>query len=79
MIKVTSANDGTDFFINHRKINVIRQLEGDNLYVILDSGKPFIIKDTIDNLKEKVIEFENSIIFVEKKENKKTEEVLGNE
>lgn len=67
MIKVISANDSSVFYLNHRRIDIIRQLQSDNLYVILDNGNSYIIKDTFESLKEKVIEFESSITYVQSK------------
>lgn len=78
MIKVTSASDKKDFFINHRKIEKIKQLE-DNLHILLDNGKTYIVTDNIEDLKNKIIQFENSIIYLKKIDEKTTKEVLKNE
>lgn len=78
MIKVTSANNNNDFFINHRKIEIIKQIEK-HLYIVLDTGKPYIVTNSIEDIKQKIIEFENSIICVKKIEENKTEEVFENE
>lgn len=78
MIKVTSANNKEDFFVNHRKIQTIKQL-GENLYIVLDNGKPFIITNSIEDIKNKIIEFENSIIYLNKINESTAEEVLRNE
>lgn len=78
MIKVTSANNKNDFFINHRKIEIIKQIEK-NLYIVLDTGKPYIVTNSIEDIKNKIIEFENSIIYVKKIEDNITEEVFEDE
>ena len=78
MIKVTSANNKNDFFINHRKIEIIKQIEK-NLYIVLDTGKPYIVTNSIEDIKKKIIEFENSIIYVKKIEDNMTEEVFEDE
>lgn len=78
MIKVTSANNKKDFYVNHKKIEVIKQL-GQNLHIILDNGKTFIVTDSIEDVQERIIEFENSIIYFKKIDKKITKEVLRDE
>ena len=78
MIKVTSANNKNDFFINHRKIEIIKQIEK-NLYIVLDTGKPYIVTNSIEDIKNKIIEFENSIIYTKKIEDNTTKEVFEDE
>lgn len=78
MIKVTSANNNKDFFINHRKIEVIKEL-GQNLHIILENGKTFIVTNSIEDVNNKIIEFENSIIYLNKIYKSTTKEVSRNE
>ena len=69
MIRVTSASDNKDFFINHRKIQIIKQ-SGQNLYIVLDTGKSLIVSSSIDDIRNRIIEFENSVICPNKITNK---------
>lgn len=78
MIKVTSANNKKDFFINHRKIEVIKQL-GENLHIILENGKTFIVTNSIEDVNNKIIEFENSVIYLNKIYKSTAKEVSRNE
>ena len=78
MIRVTSANNKRDFFINHRKIEVIKEL-GQNLHIILENGKTFIVTNSIEDVNNKIIEFENSIIYLNKIYKSTTKEVSRNE
>lgn len=78
MIRVTSANNKRDFFVNHRKIEVIKEL-GQNLHIILENGKTFIVTNSIEDVNNKIIEFENSIIYLNKIYKSTTKEVSRNE
>lgn len=78
MIKVTSANNKKDFFINHRKIEIIKQMS-QNLHIVLDNGKTFIVINSIEDVKNKIIEFENSVIYVNKIIDNANKEVTKNE
>lgn len=74
MIKVTSANNKKDFFINHRRIEIIKQL-GQNLHIILENGKTFIVTNNIEDVQNKIIEFEHSIMYLNKIDKSTTKEV----
>lgn len=74
MIKVTSANNKKDFFINHRRIEIIKQL-GQNLHIILENGKTFIVTNNIEDVQNKIIEFEHSIMYLNKINKSTTKEV----
>lgn len=80
MIKVKSANNKKDYFINHRKIETIKQI-GYNLHIILDNGKTFIVTNDIEDIKKKIIEFESSINYTNTilKTKDINKEVLSNE
>lgn len=78
MIKVTSANNKKDFYINHKKIESIKQLD-DNLHILLDNGKTLIVTNTIEDINNEIIQFENSIIYLKKIDEKATKEVLEHE
>lgn len=78
MIKVTSSSNKNDFYINHKKIELIKELDN-NLHIILDNGKTFIVSNSIEDIKTKIIQFENSILYFNKIDKKTTKEVLDNE
>lgn len=80
MIKVKSANNKKDYFINHRKIEIIKQI-GHNSHIILDNGKTFIVTNDIEDIKKKIIEFESSINYTNTilKTKDINKEVLSNE
>lgn len=78
MIKVTSANNKEDFFINHRKIQTIKQL-GKNLHIVLENGKTFIVTNDIEDIKNNIIKFENSIMYLNKIDESTNKEVSINE
>lgn len=65
MIKVISASDNSVFCINHRRIDIVKELQKDTLYVVLDNGNSYIIKDSFESLIDKVIEFEGLVTFVQ--------------
>lgn len=60
MIKVTSANDDSVFYINHRKIKFIKHVNN-ILHIALDDGHCCLVKDSIDDIKKEIIEFESNI------------------
>ena len=60
MITLTSASDKTQFHINHKKIEIIKCINNVT-HIILDTGKTYLVLDNIDNIKLKIIEFENKI------------------
>lgn len=78
MIRVTSANNKTDFFINPRKIQTIKQL-GDNLHITLEDEKKFIVTNTIEDINNKIIEFENLIMYWHTFNKNTTKEGYNNE
>lgn len=65
MIKAISASDNSVFCINHRRIDIVKELQKDTLYVVLDNGNSYIIKDSFESLIDKVIEFESLVTFVQ--------------
>lgn len=78
MIRVTSANNKTDFFINHRKIQTIKQL-GQNLHITFENEKTLIVTNTIDDINNKIIAFENSVMYWHNLNKNITKEVSDNE
>lgn len=60
MIKTISANDNSDLFINHRKIEVIKEFNN-NSHIILETGKTLIVKNSIDDIINQIIKFESSV------------------
>ena len=80
MIEVKSANNKKNYYLNHRRIEVVKQV-GHTLHIILDSGKTFIVENSIEDIKSKIIEFENLIIYknTELKTVDLNKEVLSNE
>lgn len=65
MIKVTSANNRDCFYINHRKIKRIN-IVNSYTHIILDDEDKFIVTDSIEDIQNRIIEFENSIIYFNK-------------
>lgn len=65
MIKLTSANNNEEFFLNHNKIRTLR-LVNSYVHILLDSGSKLIVTENIEEIKNRIIEFENSIIYFNK-------------
>ena len=78
MIKVTSANNKEDFFINHNKIRTLK-LVNSYVHIILDNDSRLIVTDSIVDIQNRIIEFENSIIYLNKIKPSIIEEVSINE
>ena len=47
MIKVTSASNKTDFYLNHKKFESIKIIDK-NIHITLDNGNAYIVSNTID-------------------------------
>lgn len=78
MIEVISANDDKPFFINHRRIISMKVVDS-KLQIKFDNEKRFIVSNDIEDIKNKIIEFENAIMTFQKSNKKITEEVLKDE
>ena len=78
MIKVTSANNKEEFFLNHNKIRTLKLVDS-YVHVLLDNEARLIVTESIEEIKNRIIEFENSIIYFNKIKQSINEEVSINE
>lgn len=78
MIKVTSANNNEEFFLNHNRISKLKVVNS-YVHILLDNEKKLIVTESIEEIKNKIIEFENSIICFNKIKPNIIEEVSINE
>jgi uncharacterized protein YlzI (FlbEa/FlbD family) len=61
MIKVTSASDNTEFYLNHKKIEYIKII-GNAVHITLDTKNTYIVSDTIDEIQAKILNVESATI-----------------
>lgn len=78
MIKVTSANNNEDYFINHNKIRTLKVVNS-YVHIVLDNESRLIVTDSITDIQNRIIEFENAIIYSNKIKPSIIEEVSINE
>lgn len=77
MIKVTSASNKTDFYLNHKKFESIKIIDK-NIHITLDNGNTYIVSNTIDEIQSRIINVESATIHtaIVKKQNDEKEEVV---
>lgn len=68
MIKTISANDNSDLFVNHKRIEVIKKINN-NSHIELDTGRILIVKNSIEDIINQITEFEISISIKIDKDN----------
>lgn len=79
MIKVTSASDLTEFYINHKKLELIKTV-GNNIHITLDTGNTYIVTDSIEHIREQILKFDSKTLHTALIKNIEQEEgVLINE
>lgn len=61
MIKVTSASNKTDFYLNHKKFESIKIIDK-NIHITLDNGNTYIVSNTIDEIQSRIINIESATI-----------------
>lgn len=78
MIKVTSANNKEEFYLNHNKIRTLKFVNS-YVHVLLDNEVRLIVTESIEDIRNRIVEFENSIIHFNKINQITNEEVSINE
>lgn len=61
MIKVTSASNKTDFYLNHKKFESIKIIDR-NIHITLDNGNTYIVSNTIEEIQSRIINIESATI-----------------
>ena len=61
MIKVTSASNKTDFYLNHKKFESIKIIDR-NIHITLDNGNTYIVSNSIDEIQSRIINIESATI-----------------
>ncbi len=64
MIKVHRMN-GEEFWINHNKIEVMERVH--NTILRLDDDKRYVVQESIEDVVEKIRDFNRSIFILDKK------------
>lgn len=60
MIKVISASDDCTLYINHRKIEMIKEVN--SILQIRVGQSVYIVKNSIDDIKAQIINFESQVL-----------------
>jgi uncharacterized protein YlzI (FlbEa/FlbD family) len=63
VIKVTSASDNTEFYLNHKKIEYIKII-GNAVHITLDNKNTYIVSTTIDEIQARILNVENATMHV---------------
>jgi len=63
MIKLTRFN-GTTFVLNCELIETVE--ETPDTVICITTGKKYVVKETIEQIVEKVIEYKNKVLFISK-------------
>lgn len=61
MIKVTSANSKSDFYLNHKRFESIKMI-APNLHITMDNGNTYIVSNTIEEIQSRILNLESATI-----------------
>ena len=61
MIKVTSASNSSDFYLNHKRIEYIKII-GECIHITMDNGHTHIVTNSIEEIQSRIINIESATI-----------------